>query len=192
MLICIHDYHKIENWCYFEKRYICTEKKPLIFWYLTKSSQKIFKNKSVQQNTVRREDINIWHSWTKPRSPKHKSITPRNEVRGLSLQDCGAQNLKNALIDFKTNFVSKVFKASIFNKKKFQHIKVEKLMFSIFFRCWPEVRVDVQIYKERCSQKPSTIPENFKAISLIFFWQKNCKQAKHRILNFSRLEVAIK
>lgn len=134
----------------------CTEKKTAIFFlFMTKIKRKTFKSiilkiKPLIKTQIREKKIR--HSGTEPGSPGHKSTTLTTELREPSLQNFGVPNLKNAWIDFKTNFIFYSFESvSIeWKNKKIQIQKIEKLRFFISFRWRPEVTTDVRIYERHC------------------------------------------
>lgn len=95
---------------FWNKFHICTVKKPAIISIYNKIKTRNiqiqhFNYKIVKQNTIEKRKKPNWHLGTKHGSPGDKSTTFTAELRGLSLQDSGAKNLKNSLIDFKANFI---------------------------------------------------------------------------------------
>ena len=87
--------------------YICTKKAVIIFINI-KIKRKtiktiILKIKSLNKTKLGKKYNR--HLGTEPGSPGHKSTTLTTELRGPSLQNFWAQNLWNAWIDLKTNFI---------------------------------------------------------------------------------------
>lgn len=63
-----------------------------------------FKYKIIKLNTIKKEII-FGTSELNLVRPGQRSTTLTTELRGLSLQDFGAQNFENACINYKTNVI---------------------------------------------------------------------------------------